>query len=36
MSAEFKNNKGFCIWLTGLPCAGKTKWVKIFKSEVRI
>lgn len=28
MSAEFKNNKGVCIWLTGLPCAGKTTLAK--------
>jgi len=24
MKEGFKNNRGFCIWLTGLPCAGKT------------
>ncbi|WP_051173261.1 adenylyl-sulfate kinase [Thermodesulfobacterium hveragerdense] len=24
MSAYFKENKGVCVWFTGLPCAGKT------------
>ncbi|GAQ94548.1 hypothetical protein TAGGR_1732 [Thermodesulfovibrio aggregans] len=27
MNVEFKNNKGFCIWLIGLPCVGKTTLV---------
>lgn len=24
MSAYFEENKGLCVWFTGLPCAGKT------------
>jgi adenylyl-sulfate kinase len=28
MNVEFKNNKGFCVWLTGLTCAGKTTLAK--------
>ncbi len=28
MKEEIKNHKGFCIWFTGLPCAGKTTLAK--------
>jgi len=24
MQESFKDGKGFCVWLTGLPCSGKT------------
>lgn len=31
----FNNGKGFCLWLTGLPCSGKTTIMNTYKTSIQ-